>query len=188
MSSSVQLKNTYAAKQFMKAINQKLDTVESRLDKLIIKVAEETVKRVQDYILKEYYQTYPEGDNYDRLCMNGGFAGAIRYTYDSSTKQAKIIFDPSLLSHYKVGHSKYPHHIENGKNFDQGLYDYMMDGDWPSYKNNHIAIGQGFTGLNDGNKMDYEIEDWLNDYLTDRIRQEMEKQGFEYTGFSGVHS
>ena len=48
MSSSTQIKlrNTYAAKQFMKAINQKLDSVEERLDKLIIKIAEDTVKQV----------------------------------------------------------------------------------------------------------------------------------------------
>ena len=44
----------------MKAINQRLDTVEERLDKLIVKVAKDTVTRVQDYILQNYYEEYAE--------------------------------------------------------------------------------------------------------------------------------
>ena len=86
MSSSTQLKNTYAAKQFMKAINQKLANAEEKLDKLIIKIAEDTVKRVQDYIRLNYYVAYPEGDNYERLGMNGGFMGAITYDYDKNSR------------------------------------------------------------------------------------------------------
>lgn len=86
MSSSTQLKNTYAAKQFMKAINQRLANAEEKLDKLIIKIAEDTVKRVQDYIRLNYYVAYPEGDNYERLGMNGGFMGAVTYDYDKSTR------------------------------------------------------------------------------------------------------
>lgn len=70
----------------MKAVNQKLDNVEERLDKLIIKIAEDAVKQVQDYIRLHYYVPYPEGDNYERLGINGGFMGAITYDYDKTNR------------------------------------------------------------------------------------------------------
>ena len=40
-----------------------------------------------------YYVAYPEGDNYERLGMNGGFMGAITYDYDKNSRQVKIKFD-----------------------------------------------------------------------------------------------
>lgn len=185
MSSSVQLKNTYAAKQFMKAINQKLSSTEERLNKLIIKIAEDTVKRVQDYIRINYYVAYPEGDNYERLDVNGGFMGAITYDYDKSSRQVKIIFDSSRLRFNIKGSKKYPSHIENGQHFTQGLYDYMMYGEFPSYKNNTVA--PDFLGLNYDEQMDREISDWLTNYATGRIREELEKEGLDFRGLSHVN-
>lgn len=183
----LKLKNTYAAKQFMKALNQKLDNVEEKLDKLITKIAEDTVKRVQDYIRLNYYDAscYPEGDNYERLGMNGGFMGAITYDYDKSTRQVKIKFDSSLLTFGHKGSKKFPSHIENGRPFTQGLYDYMMYGDFPSYKNNTVA--PDFLGLNYDEKMDKEISDWLTDYATGKIREELEKEGLDFRGLSHVN-
>lgn len=185
MSSNTQLKNTYAAKQFMKAINQRMSNVEERLDKLIIKIAEDTVKRVQDYIRLNYYVAYPEGDNYQRLGFDGGFIGAIRYDYDKSSRQVKIIFDSSRLRFNIKGSKKYPSHIENGQHFTQGLYDYMMYGEFPSYKNNTVA--PDFLGLNYDEQMDNEISDWLTDYATGKIKTEMEKEGFSFKGLNHVN-
>ena len=190
MSSSTQLKNTYAAKQFMKAINQRLNNVEERLDKLIIKIAEDTVARVQDYIRLNYYVAYPEGDNYERLGMNCGFMGAITYDYDSSNKTIKIKFDSSKLvfghtGYNSKGQKKFPSHKELGKPFTQGLYDYMMYGEFPSYKTNTIA--PDFVGLNHDEKMDNEISDWLTDYATGKIKTEVEKEGFSFYGLNHVN-
>lgn len=185
MSSSVKLKNTYAAKQFMKSINQNLSNIEERLDKLIIKIAEDTVKRVQDYIRLNYYVAYPEGDNYERLGMNGGFMGAITYEYNKSTRQVKIKFDSSLLTFGHKGSKKYPSHIENRKPFTEGLYDYMMYGEFPSYKNNTVA--PDFLGLNYDEKMDNEISDWLSDYATGKIKEELKKEGLSFEGLSHVN-
>ena len=186
MSSSVQLKNTYAAKQFMKAINQKLSNAEERLNKLIIKIAEDTVKRVQDYIRINYYVAYPEGDNYERLGMNGGFMGAITYDYDNSSREVKIKFDSSLLIFgHKGSAEEYPSHIENRQHFTQGLYDYMMYGEFPSYKKNIIA--QDFLGLNHDEQMDKEISDWLTEYATGKIKDELKKEGFDFRGLNHVN-
>lgn len=185
MSSSTQLKNTYAAKQFMKAINQNLSNIEDRLDKLIIKIAEDTIKRVQNYIRLNYYVAYPEGDNYERLGMNGGFMGAITYDYNKSTRQVKIKFDSSLLTFGHNGSKKYPSHIENGRPFTQGLYDYMMYGEFPSYKNNTVA--PDFLGLNYDEQMDNEISDWLTDYTTGKIREQLEKEGFSFNGLRHIN-
>lgn len=185
MSSSTQIKNTYAAKQLMKAINQKLDNVEARLDKVITRVAQDTLNRVQDYIRINYYVAYPEGDNYQRLGFDGGFIGAVRYDYDKSSRQVKIIFDSSRLRFNIKGSKKYPSHIENGQYFTQGLYDYMMYGEFPSYKNNTVA--PDFLGLNYDEQMDKEISDWLTNYATGRIREELEKEGLDFRGLSHVN-
>ena len=185
MSSSTQLKNTYAAKQFMKAINQMLANAEEKLDKLIIKIAEDTVKRVQDYIRLNYYVAYPEGDNYERLGMNGGFMGAVTYDYDKNSRQVKIKFDSSLLAFGHKGSKKFPSHVENGKHFTHGLYDYMMYGEFPSYKTNTVA--PDFLGLNYDEQMDNEISDWLTSYATGKIKTEMEKEGFSFNGLNHVN-
>lgn len=170
----------------MKAINQRLDTVEERLDKLIIKVAKDTVTRVQDYILQNYYEAYAEGDNYERLGMNGGFAGAISYEYDKSNRTVRIFFDPSFLMFGHTGSKSLPSHMENGQKFIQGLYDYMMYGEWPNYKPNNVA--PNFTGLNDNDKMSKEISDWLTEYTVGKIKDEMEKQGFSFESLTVVSS
>lgn len=190
MSSSTQLKNTYAAKQFMKAINQKMSNIDERLDKLVVKIAEDTVARVQDYIRLNYYEYYAEGDNYERLGMNGGFMGAITYDYNSSNKTIKIKFDSSKLifghAGYKAnGQRKFPSHMENGRPFTQGLYDYMMYGDFPSYKTNTVA--PDFVGLNRYDKMDKEISDWLTNYATGKIKAELEKEGFSFYGLNHIN-
>lgn len=185
MSSSTQLKNTYAAKQFMKAVNQKMASVEEKLDKLIIKIAEDTVKRVQDYIRLNYYVAYPEGDNYERLGMNGGFMGAVTYDYDKNNRQVKIKFDSSLLTFGHKGSKKFPSHMENGKPFTQGLYDYMMYGEFPSYKTNTVA--PDFTGLNHDEKMDKEISKWLTEYAAGKIQEELHKEGFSFEGVNHVN-
>lgn len=187
MSSSTQIKvrNTYAAKQFMKAINQKLDSVEERLDKLIIKIAEDTVKQVQDYIRQHYYMSWNEGDNYERLGMNGGFMGAITYDYDKSNRQVRIKFDSSLLVFGHKGSKKFPSHIENGRQFTQGLYDYMMYGEFPSYKNNTVA--PDFLGLNHDEQMDNYISDWLTGYVTGKIEEELKKEGFDPKSWNHVN-
>lgn len=187
MSSSTQIKlrNTYAAKQFIKAINQKLDSAEERLDKLIIKIAEETVKQVQDYIRQHYYEHWSEGDNYERLGMNGGFMGAITYDYDKSNRQVRIKFDSSLLTFGHKGSKKFPSHIENGRQFTQGLYNYMMYGEFPSYKTNTVA--PDFLGLNRDEQMDNYISNWLTGYVTGRIEEELKKEGFDPKNWNHVN-
>lgn len=106
--------------------------------------------------------------------MNGGFMGAITYEYDSASKTAEIIFDASKLYFGNRGGSKLPSHIERGQHFTQGLYDYMMYGEFPSYKTNNIAFG--FEGLDYG--MSEYISEWLTDYASGKIREELRKQGF----------
>lgn len=186
MSSSTKLKNTYAAKQFMKSINQKLSNVDERLDKLILKIAKDTILKVQDYIRLNYYVAYPEGDNYERLGMNGGFMGAITYEYDKDNHQVEIKFDSSMLTFGHTGSKSYPSHIEMGVPFTQGLYDYMMYGEFPEYKTNTVA--PNFEGLNRDGQMDKEISEWLTSYATGKIKTELEKQGFYFEGISHLNN
>lgn len=180
MSSSTKLKNTYAAKQFMKSINQHMSDINEKLDKIIIKIAKDTISKVQDYIRINYYVAYPEGDNYERLGMDGGFMGAITYDYDKSNRQIEIKFDSSMLTFGHTGSKKYPSHIEMGVPFTQGLYDYMMYGEFPEYKTNTVA--PDFDGLNRDEQMDKEISEWLTSYTVGKIREEIEKYGFTFEG------
>jgi len=186
MSSSTKLKNTYAAKQFMKAYNQQLDSLQKRLSKLVEKIAKETVSRVQDYIRINYYEMYPEGDNYERLGMNGGFMGAITYDFDPSGPSATIYFDAFKLVFGHKGSKVLPSHIEAGQHFTQGLYDYMMLGEWPSGKQSN-TVAPNFTGLNTYGEMDDAITDWLNDYISDRVWQAMSDSGLYMSKSSFVH-
>lgn len=164
----------------MKSVNQHISNIDEKLDKLIIKIAKDTVSKVQDYIRLNYYIAYPEGDNYERLGMNGGFMGAIAYDYDKDSHQIKIKFDSSLLTFGHTGSKNYPSHMEMGTPFTQGLYDYMMYGEFPQYKTNTVA--PNFKGLNKDEKMDKEISEWLTSYTVGKIKTELQKQGFTFEG------
>lgn len=61
----------------------------------------------------------------------------------------------------------------------------MMYGEFPSYKTNTIA--PDFVGLNHDEKMDNEISDWLTDYVTGKIKTEVEKEGFSFYGLNHVN-
>lgn len=61
----------------------------------------------------------------------------------------------------------------------------MMYGEFPSYKNNTVA--PDFLGLNYDEQMDKEISDWLTNYVTGRIREELEKEGLDFRGLSHVN-
>lgn len=181
MGKATKLKNTYAAKQFMKSFNNQLEDLQERVYKLADKIGKETVERVQDYIRIYYYEAYPEGDNYERLGMNGGFMGAIRYEVEDTgwSVYINIIFDASKLVFGHTGSKMLPSHVDldsGAKHFTTGLYNYMMYGEWPSNKGRN-TVAPDFTGLDDGGKLSEYISSWLNEYVSDRLREAMAQSG-----------
>ena len=61
----------------------------------------------------------------------------------------------------------------------------MMYGEFPSYKNNTVA--PDFLGLNRDEQMDNYISNWLTDYVTGRIEEELKKEGFDPKSWNHVN-
>lgn len=172
------LSTRYAYKQLMSSIHQAKNDIEYRIKKLLVRIAKDTVEKIKEYVLDFFYNAVPESEVYDRLGEMGGFLGTITYEIDESNLSIKIFCDWEKLKFTSGGPGKMPHHIDvyTGELFTEGLYDYIMYGEW----NRSMlpkSILNGFDGISE--KLQKEINDWLNDYLTSKIINALEQEGIK---------
>lgn len=172
------LSTRYAYKQLMSSINQAKNDIEYRIKKLLVRIAKDTVEKIKEYVLDFFYNSVPESNVYDRLGEMGGFLGTITYEVDESNLSIKIFCDWEKLKFTSGGPGKMPHHIDvyTGELFTEGLYDYIMYGDWNRTMLPKSIIN-GFDGISE--ELQKEISDWLNDYLTSKIVNALEQEGIK---------
>lgn len=172
------LSTRYAYKQLMSSINQAKNDIEYRIKKLLVRIAKDTVEKIKEYVLDFFYNSVPESNVYDRLGEMGGFLGTITYEVDESNLSIKIFCDWEKLKFTSGGPGKMPHHIDvyTGELFTEGLYDYIMYGDWNRTMLPKSIIN-GFDGISE--ELQKEINDWLNDYLTSKIVNALEQEGIK---------
>lgn len=176
MAKKSNLSSRYAYRQLMNSIKQAKDDIEYRIQKLLDKIAQDTVSKIKEYVLDFFYYSVPESEVYDRLGEMGGFLGTITYKVDKDNLSIKIFCDWEKLKFISGGPGKMPHHIDvyTGELFTEGLYDYIMYGEW----NRSMlpkSIINGFDGISD--KLQEEINDWLDGYLTSKIASALEEKG-----------
>lgn len=172
------LSTRYAYKQLMSSINQAKNDIEYRIKKLLVRIGKDTVEKIKEYVLDFFYNSVPESNVYDRLGEMGGFLGTITYEVDESNLSIKIFCDWEKLKFTSGGPGKMPHHIDvyTGELFTEGLYDYIMYGDWNRTMLPRSIIN-GFDGISE--ELQKEINDWLNDYLTSKIVNALEQEGIK---------
>lgn len=172
------LSTRYAYKQLMSSINQAKNDIEYRIKKLLVRIGKDTVEKIKEYVLDFFYNSVPESNVYDRLGEMGGFLGTITYEVDESNLSIKIFCDWEKLKFTSGGPGKMPHHIDvyTGELFTEGLYDYIMYGDWNRTMLPKSIIN-GFDGISE--ELQKEINDWLNDYLTSKIVNALEQEGIK---------
>lgn len=172
------LSTRYAYKQLMSSINQAKNDIEYRIKKLLVRIGKDTVEKIKEYVLDFFYNSVPESNVYDRLGEMGGFLGTITYEVDESNLSIKIFCDWGKLKFTSGGPGKMPHHIDvyTGELFTEGLYDYIMYGDWNRTMLPKSIIN-GFDGISE--ELQKEINDWLNDYLTSKIVNALEQEGIK---------
>ena len=111
-----------------KHFNNKISTLEKMLDqelrKELINIGEKTVYKIQQYLDRNWYNTYSPID-YDRT---GSLKNAVRYTLEKNT--IKIYFDKRYFVTKKVnnGSGWQPHRGFDGVTFISGLIDFLNDG------------------------------------------------------------
>lgn len=174
------LSSRYAYKQLMSSIKNAKQDIEYRISKLLIRIAKDTVSKIKEYVLDFFYYSTPTSLAYDRLGEMGGFLGTISYEIDESNLSIRIYCDWDKLKFDYGEYGKLPHHIDltTGEMFTTGLYDYIMYGDW-NKENLPMSIRSGFNGISD--ELQKEINQWLEQYLTTRIAQSLEKEGIKVT-------
>lgn len=170
----------YAYRQLMNSIKNAKQDVEYRIKKLLVRIAKDTVSKIKEYVLDFFYYSTPTSPAYDRLGEMGGFLGTISYEIDESNLSIRIYCDWDKLKFDYGEYGKLPHHIDltTGEMFTTGLYDYIMYGDW-NKENLPMSIRSGFNGISD--ELQKEINQWLEQYLTTRIAQSLEKEGIKVT-------
>lgn len=170
------LNTRYAYRQLMNSIKNAKADIEDRIQKLLVRIAKDTTQRIKEYVLDFFYYQVPDSNVYDRLGEMGGFLGTITYEIDSKNLSIRIYCDWNKLKFISGGVGKLPHHIDvyTGERFTEGLYDYIMYGEW-----NRItlpnSILNGFDGISE--ELQREINDWLNDYLTTTVVNALEREG-----------
>lgn len=174
------LSSRYAYRQLMNSIKNAKQDVEYRIKKLLVRIAKDTVSKIKEYVLDFFYYSTPTSPAYDRLGEMGGFLGTISYEIDESNLSIRIYCDWDKLKFDYGEYGKLPHHIDltTGEMFTTGLYDYIMYGDW-NKENLPMSIRSGFNGISD--ELQKEINQWLEQYLTTRIAQSLEKEGIKVT-------
>lgn len=174
------LSSRYAYRQLMNSIKNAKQDIEYRISKLLIRIAKDTVSKIKEYVLDFFYYSTPTSPAYDRLGEMGGFLGTISYEIDESNLSIRIYCDWDKLKFDYGEYGKLPHHIDltTGEMFTTGLYDYIMYGDW-NKENLPMSIRSGFNGISD--ELQKEINQWLEQYLTARIAQSLEKEGIKVT-------
>lgn len=174
------LSSRYAYRQLMNSIKNAKQDVEYRIRKLLVRIAKDTVSKIKEYVLDFFYYSTPISLAYDRLGEMGGFLGTISYEIDESNLSIRIYCDWDKLKFDYGEYGKLPHHIDltTGEMFTTGLYDYIMYGDW-NKENLPMSIRSGFNGISD--ELQKEINQWLEQYLTTRIAQSLEKEGIKVT-------
>lgn len=116
------------ANRMPKWINNKLKTTQRLLEQeskaILIEIAEETVGKMKDYIMREWYDTY-EPSSYQRTYQ---LVDAVRYTIRGNT--INIYFDRRLIRASKADEDEYwNHHMGfDGIDFTIGLIEYVNDG------------------------------------------------------------
>lgn len=170
------LSSRYAYKQLMSSIKNAKQDIEYRIQKLLVRIAKDTVAKLKEYIMDFFYNSVPESEVYDRLGEMGGFLGTVTYEIDYDNLSIKIHCDWEKLKFTSGGPGKLPHHIDvyTGELFTTGLYDYIMYGEWNS-NNLPNSIKNGFDGISE--ELQEEINLWLENYLTTRIKNSLEKEG-----------
>lgn len=182
--------NTKAYRRLAHSLKAQLDDIDARMGEVVDRATKEIYMRTKEYIDQNYYQKYQNQGGYFRLGEGGGFLGAIRYrTYkENGMWCGQIYFDENALTYSTQG-KFLPHHIQpDGQHFDQGLYDYFMNGTWPSESGENTVISQqGFDGLGDtSDGQIQEIVDFANQYLNQRIKTLLAKYGYKMSIGTGI--
>lgn len=170
------LSSRYAYRQLMNSINNAKQDVEYRIRKLLVRIAKDTTNKIKEYVVEFFYRATPTSIAYDRLGEMGGFLGTISYEIDEQNLSIRIYCDWNKLKFDRGSYGKLPHHIDltTGEMFTTGLYDYVMYGEW-NKENLPMSIRSGFDGISD--ELQEQINNWLENYLTTRITNALEKEG-----------
>lgn len=167
---------TYAYKQFSKAVHAASKDTMIVFDKMLEKMGKETVKKTKEYVMQLFYNSVPPSDAYNRLMDAGGFLDTISYNvYDH---HLQIYCDWTRL-HFGSDPGYMPHHINtsNGRAFTTGLYDYIMNGQWPGGKVSrpqHMVMSGGIS-----EELSKEINEWLGNYATNALVNNLKAIGYD---------
>lgn len=150
-----------------KSINNKLNSLKNKIDEImlkqLVKVAEDTIKKVRSYIINEWYNKYTPED-YKRTL---GLSDSLRYTIKN--KKIHIYFDRRYFPTRKVnnGIGWQPHRDFDGNLFIDGLIDFINDGGNGGIHTNPRRNDGGIDFLS-------EAENIINDYA-DRLAKKQIK-------------
>ena len=172
-------KQTADNRKLQDAIGVKIDRIqkgfyesyEREARNILMAIAQEGVKKIKEYIKKYFYDETSESPYYERLAEQGGFLATISYTIidkHGMPNQIRIYCDWDKLKRvirpYSPGQTPQfdAHNGFDNKKFTEGLYDYIMNGEW------HSPYGHALTdGIGKG------VNDELSNLLTGRARQEI---------------
>lgn len=166
---------------FTKALNNAESDVMSRFDKMLERMGKEVVKKTKEYVMQLFYSSVPPSDAYNRLMDAGGFLDTI--SYEVYNHHLEIYCDWTRL-HFGSDYGYLPHHMNTrtGDAFTTGLYDYIMNGDWPGGrvpKPQHTVMSGGIS-----KQLSEEINKWLGSYATNAVVENLKRAGYDVSVIS----
>lgn len=169
------LNASYAYRQFSAALKKAQDDVEDRLAALLDRIGKDTTDKVKEYVNLYFYNSINPSDSYNRLAGAGGFLDTITYEVSTATLSVTIYCDWTRLS-FSPDPGYFGHHIGfDGSHFTTGLYDYIINGDWPG---GIVSKPANYcSGI--GDELSQSINKWLGNYATKRVRDSLKQAGYD---------
>lgn len=180
---------TYAYKQFTKALNKGEKDIGVIAEKALAKMGAEVTKKVKEYVMNLFYSSVPSSTAYHRLMNAGGFLDTISYRIEKeggSDIAHLVIFCDWTKLYFGTDPGYMPHHMnaKTGEHFTAGLYDYIMNGEWPGgrvSKPQHTVMSGGIS-----EELSRSINDWLGNFATRKVYENLKRAGYDVTIISTV--